>query len=95
MKSLVILDIQNDFLPEGSLEVPDGDLVVPVNNRLQEHFDLVVATQDWHPQNHVSFASNHPDERPFSKIDLHGIDQVLRPDHYIQGTSGAIFHPAL
>ncbi len=95
MKSLVILDVQNDFMPGGSLEVPDGDLVVPVINRLQEYFDLVVATQDWHPQNHVSFASNHTDERPFNKIDLDGIDQVLWPDHCVQGTVGAMFHPDL
>jgi nicotinamidase/pyrazinamidase len=95
MKSLVILDVQNDFMPGGSLEVPDGDLVVPVINRLQGCFDLVVATQDWHPRNHVSFASNHPEEQPFNKMDLYGIDQVLWPDHCVQGTAGAMFHPDL
>jgi nicotinamidase/pyrazinamidase len=95
MKALVILDVQNDFIPGGSLEVPDGDLVVPVINRLQEYFELVVATQDWHPQKHISFASNHPGERPFNKLDLNGIDQVLWPDHCVQGTEGAMFHPDL
>jgi nicotinamidase/pyrazinamidase len=95
MKTLVILDVQNDFMPGGSLEVPDGTLVVPVINRLQGYFDLVVATQDWHPLKHVSFASTHPDERPFNKIDIHGIDQVLWPDHCVQGTPGAMFHPDL
>jgi len=95
MKALVILDVQNDFIPGGPLEVPDGDLVVPVINRLQEYFELVVATQDWHPQKHISFASNHPGERPFNKLDLNGIDQVLWPDHCVQGTEGAMFHPDL
>ena len=95
MKSLVIIDIQNDFTPGGSLAVPNGDLIVPIINRLQGHFDLVAATQDWHPQNHVSFASNHPNEKPFNKIDLHGEDQTLWPDHCVQGTRGAMFHPAL
>ena len=59
MKALIIVDIQNDFLPNGSLSVPDGDLVIPIINKLQSKFDLVVATQDWHPKNHVSFASSH------------------------------------
>ena len=95
MKSLVIIDIQNDFTPGGSLAVPDGDHIIPIINRLQGHFDLVAATQDWHPQNHVSFASNHPKEKPFNKIDLHGEDQTLWPDHCVQGTRGAMFHPAL
>lgn len=95
MKALVIIDVQNDFMPGGSLEVPDGDLIVPVINRIQGKFNLVVITQDWHPQNHVSFASNHPEKRPFSKIDLHGDDQILWPDHCVQGTKGASFHPDL
>ena len=95
MKSLVIIDVQNDFMPGGRLEVPHGDMVVTVINRLQAHFDLVVATQDWHPPNHASFASNHSGKKPFDKIDLHGIEQVLWPDHCVQGTMGADFHPAL
>ncbi len=95
MRSLVIIDVQNDFMPGGRLEVPHGDMVVTVINRLQAHFDLVVATQDWHPRNHSSFASNHPGKRPFDKTDLQGIEQVLWPDHCVQGTTGADFHPAL
>lgn len=95
MKSLVIVDVQNDFMPGGSLEVPRGDEIVPVINGIQGYFDLVVVTQDWHPQNHVSFASNHPGSKPFDKIDHKGIEQVLWPDHCVQGTSGAMFHPDL
>jgi nicotinamidase/pyrazinamidase len=95
MRVLVIVDVQNDFMPGGALEVPYGDLIVPVINRLQEYFELVVATQDWHPENHISFASNHPGERPFNKLNLDGIDQVLWPDHCVQGTAGALFHPDL
>ena len=95
MKALVIIDVQNDFMPGGSLEVPDGDLIVPVINRIQEKFNLVAITQDWHPQNHVSFASNHPGEQPYNKIDVQGADQILWPDHCVQGTPGASFHPAL
>jgi nicotinamidase/pyrazinamidase len=95
MKSLVIVDVQNDFMPGGSLEVPHGDLIVPVINRLQGQFDLIVATQDWHPQNHVGFASNHPGRKNFDKIDIHGIEQILWPDHCVQGTQGAKFHPDL
>lgn len=95
MKALVIIDVQNDFMPGGSLEVPEGDLIVPVINGIQEKFDLITITQDWHPQNHVSFASNHPEERPFNKIDVLGENQILWPDHCVQGTRGASFHPAL
>ena len=65
MKALIIVDIQNDFLPNGSLSVPDGDLVIPIINKLQSKFDLVVATQDWHPKNHLSFATNHKNKNPF------------------------------
>ena len=95
MKSLVIVDVQNDFMPGGSLEVPHGNLKVPIINRLQGYFDLVAATQDWHPQNHVSFASNHPNEQPFNRINLQGLNQILWPDHCVQGTKGAMFHQAL
>lgn len=95
MKSLVIVDVQNDFMPGGSLEVPYGDEIVPVINRIQGCFDLVVATQDWHPQNHVSFASNHPGRNPFDKTNLNGTEQILWPDHCVQGTNGAMFHPDL
>lgn len=95
MKALVLVDVQNDFMPGGVLEVPHGDLIVPVLNRVQPYFDLVTATQDWHPKNHVSFASNHPGMKPFERIMLHGYDQVLWPDHCVQGTRGAQFHPDL
>lgn len=89
MKALIMIDIQKDFLPGGSLEVKDGDHIVPVVNRLQEHFDMVVATQDWHPRDHKSFASNHPGKEPGDHVDLEGIDQVLWPDHCVQGSPGA------
>ena len=95
MKALVIVDVQNDFMPGGSLEVPDGNIIVPLVNRLQKYFDLVVATQDWHPQNHKSFASNHSNKKPFDEINLHGIKQILWPDHCVQGSKGAEFHPDL
>lgn len=95
MKTLVIVDVQNDFIPGGSLEVPEGDRVVPVINRIMPGFDLVVATQDWHPQEHMSFASNHANKKEFEKIQLDGMDQVLWPDHCVQGTAGADFHSDL
>ncbi len=95
MKALIVVDVQNDFVPGGALAVNGGDEVIPVINELQPHFDLVVATQDWHPRNHKSFASNHPKRVPFETIDLNGLEQVLWPDHCIQGTSGAEFHPDL
>ena len=84
-----MIDIQKDFLPGGSLEVEDGDKIIPVVNRLQEHFDMVVATQDWHPRDHKSFASNHPGKEPGDHVDLEGIDQVLWPDHCVQDSPGA------
>ncbi|MCE0722997.1 bifunctional nicotinamidase/pyrazinamidase [Legionella resiliens] len=95
MKTLIILDVQNDFMPGGSLAVPQGDSIVPVINQLLPQFDLIVATQDWHPQNHKSFASNHPGKKTFGHIMLHGIVQILWPDHCVQGTFGAEFYPTL
>lgn len=95
MKALLLVDVQNDFMPGGSLEVPHGDIIVPLINRVQKYFDLVVATQDWHPQNHKSFASNHSNKKPFEEIDLQGMKQTLWPDHCVQGTKGAEFHPGL
>lgn len=95
MHALILVDIQNDFVPGGSLAVPDGHAIVPLANSLQATFGLVVATQDWHPQNHKSFASNHQGKKPFDVIDLHGLEQVLWPDHCVQGSGGAEFHPAL
>jgi len=95
MNALVLVDIQNDFVPGGALAVPEGDRIVPVVNRLQSRFDLVVATQDWHPANHGSFAANHRGRQPGEVIDLHGLPQVLWPVHCVQGTAGADFVPGL
>lgn len=95
MNAFIIVDIQNDFIPGGALAVPGGDEIIPIVNRLQQSFSLIVATQDWHPAHHKSFASSHPGKRTFEKISLHGLDQVLWPDHCIQGTAGAEFHKDL
>ena len=95
MKALVLVDIQNDFLPGGALEVPQGDEVIPVANRIQPDFDLVVATQDWHPPDHGSFAANHPGKRPGAVIELDGLEQILWPVHCVQGTPGAELAPGL
>jgi len=95
MKTLLLIDIQNDFIPGGSLEVSGGDEIIPVVNDLQQKFDLVVATQDWHPQNHMSFASNHDGKEPFERIELHNMEQILWPDHCVQNSEGAEFHPDL
>jgi len=92
---LLVVDVQVDFCPGGNLSVPDGDKVVPVINRLSRAFQRVVATQDWHPQDHVSFASNHPGSNPFDTIRQPEGEQVLWPDHCVPGTPGAGFHPDL
>jgi nicotinamidase/pyrazinamidase len=91
MNALIIVDVQNDFLPGGSLAVKDGFDIIPVINSIQTKFDLVVATQDWHPAKHKSFASNHPDKKAFDEIELDGLPQVLWPDHCVQETTGAEF----
>nr|WP_242604314.1 isochorismatase family protein [Legionella brunensis] len=95
MKTLIILDVQNDFLPGGSLAVPNSEVIIPIINELQPHFDLVIATQDWHPPNHKSFASNHSGRSSFEKIFLNEVEQTLWPDHCVQGSHGAEFHPQL
>lgn len=96
MKALIIIDAQNDFMPTGSLPVTDGDKIIPfINQEMQSGYNLVLATQDWHPQNHQSFASNHNQKKTFEVIDLHGVQQVLWPDHCIQGTFGAALHKDL
>jgi nicotinamidase/pyrazinamidase len=95
MNALIIVDIQNDFTSGGKLEVKHGEDIIPLINDLQPRFDLVVATQDWHPQTHKSFASNHEGKKPFEVIMLNGLEQVLWPDHCVQSTSGAAFHPGL
>lgn len=92
---LAVVDVQNDFCPGGALAVPDGGAVVPPINRLAETFPHVIATQDWHPAGHSSFASQHPGKKPFETAELSYGLQVLWPDHCVQGTRGADFHPAL
>jgi nicotinamidase/pyrazinamidase len=92
---LLVVDVQNDFMPGGALAVPGGDEVVPVINRLVARFEHVVLTQDWHPRRHISFASSHPGKQPFETTRLAYGTQVLWPDHCVQGTSGAVFHPDL
>lgn len=95
MKALILVDIQNDFLPGGTLAVPDGDAVIPVANKLQATFPLVVATQDWHPANHGSFAASHPGKQVFQQIELNGLPQTLWPVHCVQNTQGADLAAAL
>jgi nicotinamidase/pyrazinamidase len=92
---LLVIDVQNDFCPGGALAVGDGDAVVPVINRLSERFDHVVLTQDWHPPGHGSFATSHPGSTPFGSVTMPYGQQTLWPDHCVQGTSGAAFHPML
>jgi nicotinamidase/pyrazinamidase len=89
MNALIIVDLQNDFIPAGALAVPEGDQIVPLINQLQPCFDLVVATQDWHPANHGSFAVNHPGRKLHDTINLNGLPQVLWPAHCVQHTPGA------
>jgi len=95
MKAWLIIDVQNDFLPGGALGVEEGDRIIPVINRLQEKFDFIVATQDWHPADHASFASNHEGKVPGNFIQLGNVEQVLWPNHCVQGTLGAEFHAQL
>ncbi len=92
---LIVVDVQNDFMPGGALAVPRGDEVVPVVNRLAARFDNVVLTQDWHLRGHASFASSHPGRKPFETIELAYGTQVLWPDHCVQGTAGAAIHSGL
>ena len=91
MNALILVDLQNDFTPSGALPVPDGDRIVPLINQLQQKFDLVVATQDWHPADHQSFAIQHEGKQLGELIDLHGIPQVHWPIHCVQETEGAQF----
>ncbi len=92
---LLVVDVQNDFCPGGALAVPEGDTVVPVINRLSARFAHIVATQDWHPAGHRSFASAHPGRRPFETVEMPYGEQVLWPDHCVQGSAGAAFHEDL
>ncbi len=92
---LIIVDVQNDFCLGGALEVPQGDEIIPIVNGLAARFRNVVLTQDWHPHGHSSFASSHPERKPFDTITAPYGPQVLWPDHCVQDTPGAAFHPAL
>lgn len=93
--ALLLVDIQNDFLPGGALAVHDGDAVVPVANRLMPHFEHVVASQDWHPPQHLSFAAEHDGFEPFQVTELDGLEQILWPVHCVQGAPGASFASTL
>ena len=93
--ALIHVDLQNDFLPGGALGVPGGDEIIPLANRLMDDFPIIVATQDWHPPDHGSFAANHPGRQVFDNIDLHGLPQTLWPVHCVQGSPGAEFAPGL
>jgi len=94
-KALIMVDLQNDFCEGGSLGVPEGKDVIPVANHLQDYFDLVIATQDWHPANHASFAANQSGFKIGDIIDVKGQTQILWPVHCVQDSQGAAFHPEL
>ena len=94
-EALLVIDVQNDFCPDGALAVAGGDTIVQPINALMEKFNIVVLTQDWHPMDHKSFASSHENKRPFDIVEMPYGDQVLWPDHCIQGSMGARFHPDL
>jgi nicotinamidase/pyrazinamidase len=95
MKALIIVDVQNDFLPGGALAVKEGDKIIPIINEVQKEFDCIVATQDWHPTHHGSFASNHINKKPGDFISFFGVQQILWPDHCVQGSFGAQFSKEL
>jgi nicotinamidase/pyrazinamidase len=97
--ALLVIDVQNDFMPGGPLAVPDGHAIVPLINTLFKKFDHVILTQDWHPPQHISFATTHtathPNAKPYETIQVHYGPQTLWPEHVLQHTEGAAFHPAL
>lgn len=95
MKTLILVDIQNDFLPGGALPVTDGDTIIPIVNALLPEFDHIIATQDFHPAGHKSFAASHPGRNVYDMIDLDGLPQVLWPVHCVANTGGACFAPGL
>lgn len=95
MKTLIIIDVQNDFIPGGSLAVPGGDEIIELINHLQKDFELIIATQDWHPAGHSSFAANHLGKKEFETIQLHNQEQVLWPVHCVQNSQGAEFSSIL
>ncbi len=93
--ALLIVDVQNDFLPGGALEVKNGDQIIPIINQIQKEFQFIVATQDFHPTNHGSFANNHPGKKIGEYVTLGGLSQILWPEHCVQGTFGSEFHQDL
>ena len=93
--ALIVIDVQNDFCPGGALAVPNGDEIVAPINAMMPDFDAVILTQDWHPAGHSSFASSHPGKAPYDLVEMPYGPQVLWPDHCVQGTPGAEFHPDL
>jgi nicotinamidase/pyrazinamidase len=95
MKALLVVDLENDFMPEGALGVKGGDKIVPLINQLMSRFPLVVASKDWHPKDHCSFATSHPGKKPGDEIDIQGHSQVLWPVHCVRDTPGADFTPSL
>jgi len=95
MKTLLLIDVQNDFMPGGSLAVRDGQAIVPIINRIQPYFEHVIASQDWHPPEHLSFARNHPGRQVFEEIELNGLPQTLWPAHCVQNSKGAQLHADL
>ncbi|HEY6413226.1 MAG TPA: bifunctional nicotinamidase/pyrazinamidase [Edaphobacter sp.] len=92
---LLVIDLQNDFCPGGALAVTDGDAIIPTINALAQKFDHVILTQDWHPTQHISFSSTHANTKPYETIEAPYGPQTLWPDHCVQQTQGAAFHPAL
>lgn len=94
-QALIVIDVQNDFCPGGALAVPDGDAIVAPINAMMADFETVILTQDWHPSGHSSFASSHAGKAPFETVEMPYGTQVLWPDHCVQGSSGAEFHPDL
>lgn len=95
MKALLIVDVQNDFCPEGNLAVKEGDGIIPVINGIMSRFDIIIASKDWHPDNHICFISQHNDKRIGETVICDGIPQIIWPEHCIQDTAGSEFHPDL
>ena len=93
--ALLVIDVQNDFCPNGALPVSQGDLIIQPINAVMDNFNIVVLTQDWHPAGHKSFASSYENKKPFDSVEMFYGDQILWPDHCIQGSMGAKFHPSL
>ncbi|MGE8532837.1 MAG: isochorismatase family protein, partial [Acinetobacter guillouiae] len=93
--ALIVVDVQNGFTSGGNLEVAHAEQIIPTINQLARHFDNIVLTQDWHPENHISFVENHPNRKAYELIQLDYGPQVLWPSHCVQGTQDAEFHPDL